>query len=95
MSARDAGPAFGKSFAARGLAIGDFNNDGRIDVLVGNNGGAPVLLRNNAGRGITGWAEAGGREMQSRRDWRANRLVGRRRRAIATEEQRRQLSFFA
>ncbi len=45
----DAGPVFAKSFAARGLAIGDFNNDGRLDVLVGNNGGAPVLLRNRAG----------------------------------------------
>jgi hypothetical protein len=45
----DAGPVFTKSFAARGLAIGDFNNDGRVDVLVGNNGGAPVLLRNRAG----------------------------------------------
>jgi enediyne biosynthesis protein E4 len=47
----DAGPAFKESFAARGLAIGDFNNDGRIDVLVGNNGGAPLLLRNRAGEG--------------------------------------------
>jgi hypothetical protein len=46
-----AGPAFQSSFAARGLAIGDYNNDGRIDVLVGNNGGAPVLLKNNAGAG--------------------------------------------
>jgi hypothetical protein len=44
-----AGPVFSKVFPARGLAIGDFNNDGRIDVLIGNNGGAPVLLRNNAG----------------------------------------------
>ena len=46
-----AGPAFQKTFPARGLAIGDYNNDGRIDVLVGNNGGAPVLLKNNAGDG--------------------------------------------
>jgi hypothetical protein len=45
----EAGPVFSKMFSARGLAIGDYNNDGRIDVLVGNNGGAPVLLRNNAG----------------------------------------------
>jgi len=45
-----AGPVFGKTFPARGLAIGDFNNDGRLDVLIGNNGGAPVLLRNNAGK---------------------------------------------
>src|SRR6266568_1172638 len=46
-----AGPTFQKSFPARGLAIGDYNNDGRLDVLVGNNGGAPVLLKNNAGDG--------------------------------------------
>jgi hypothetical protein len=43
------GPAFSKSFSARGLAVGDFNNDGAVDVLVGVNDGAPVLLQNNAG----------------------------------------------
>jgi len=46
-----AGPVFQKAFAARGLAVGDYNNDGRLDVLIGNNGGAPVLLKNNAGEG--------------------------------------------
>jgi predicted NUDIX family NTP pyrophosphohydrolase len=46
-----AGPVFSKSFPARGLATGDYNNDGRVDVLVGNNGGAPLLLKNNAGEG--------------------------------------------
>jgi enediyne biosynthesis protein E4 len=46
-----AGPVFQGLFPARGLAIGDYNNDGRIDVLVGNNGGAPLLLKNNAGEG--------------------------------------------
>ena len=45
------GPVFAKSFAARGLAIGDFNNDGLPDVLTGNNGAAPVLLRNNCQAG--------------------------------------------
>jgi hypothetical protein len=47
----NSGPIFAKSFAARGLAIGDYNNDGRIDVLVGNNGGPALLLRNNGGQG--------------------------------------------
>ena len=46
----EAGPAFTKMFAARGLAIGDYNNDGRPDVLIGNNGAAPLLLRNNSGQ---------------------------------------------
>ncbi len=45
------GPAFHKYFAARGLAVGDFDNDGALDVLIGVNGGAPVLLKNNAAKG--------------------------------------------
>jgi hypothetical protein len=36
--------------SSRGLAIGDFDNDGAVDVLVSVNNGAPLLLRNNAGR---------------------------------------------
>jgi hypothetical protein len=47
----EAGPAFQKDFSARGLAVGDYDNDGRLDVLVSNNGGAPLLLRNCAGEG--------------------------------------------
>ncbi len=46
-----AGAAFTKSFAARGMAIGDFNNDGAVDVLVAVNDGAPLLLKNQAARG--------------------------------------------
>ena len=44
-----AGPAFSKSYPSRGLAVGDYLNNGRLDVLVSNNGEAPLLLRNNAG----------------------------------------------
>jgi enediyne biosynthesis protein E4 len=46
-----AGPAFEKSLAARGLAIGDYDNDGFADVLVTTNGGPPVLLHNRSGAG--------------------------------------------
>ena len=46
-----AGPAFQKMFPARGLAAGDYDNDGRIDVIIGNNGGPPTLLKNNSGAG--------------------------------------------
>ncbi|HYO82436.1 MAG TPA: CRTAC1 family protein [Bryobacteraceae bacterium] len=45
------GSAFTRTHAARGLAIGDFNNDGKVDVLIGLNGGPPLLLKNNAGGG--------------------------------------------
>lgn len=44
------GPIFLQPLAGRGLALGDFDNDGSLDVLVTQNNGAPVLLRNNAGR---------------------------------------------
>jgi hypothetical protein len=47
----EAGPVFEKDFPARGLAVGDYDNDGRPDVIVGNNGDAPLLLRNRAGGG--------------------------------------------
>ena len=56
------GPIFSKNLAARGLALGDFDNDGAVDVLVAQNDGAPVLLRNNAGR---------------RNHWLGVRLIGR------------------
>jgi len=47
----NAGPVFQKAFAARGLAVGDYDNDGALDVLVADNGGAPILLKNNAAKG--------------------------------------------
>ena len=46
-----AGPVFQKHFPARALAVGDYDNDGRLDVLISNNGQAPLLLRNRAGEG--------------------------------------------
>jgi enediyne biosynthesis protein E4 len=47
---QQSGPIFSKRLAGRGLALGDFDNDGSVDVLVTQNNAAPLLLRNNAGR---------------------------------------------
>lgn len=46
----ESGPLFARAMSSRGLAIGDFDNDGAVDVLISVNDGAPVLLRNNASR---------------------------------------------
>ncbi len=48
VSAR-AGEVFQKDFPARGTATGDYDNDGDLDLLVINNGAAPLLLRNEGG----------------------------------------------
>jgi enediyne biosynthesis protein E4 len=45
---QQAGPAFTKTYPARGLAVGDLDNDGRPDVVISNNGAAPLLLKNVA-----------------------------------------------
>ena len=42
---RESGPAFAHPMSARGLALGDFNNDGAVDVLISCNDEAPVLLQ--------------------------------------------------
>jgi enediyne biosynthesis protein E4 len=56
------GPVFSRKFSSRGLAIGDFDNDGAVDVLISVNDAAPLLLRNNVG---------------NRNHWVGVRLVGR------------------
>jgi hypothetical protein len=46
----ESGPVFARPLSARGMALGDFDNDGAVDVLISVNDGAPVLLHNNAGK---------------------------------------------
>jgi hypothetical protein len=48
--AERAGPVFRKEYSARGLAVGDFNNDGGIDAIFTCLQDRPVLLRNNVGQ---------------------------------------------
>jgi len=43
------GEVFKKDYASRGLSVGDYDNDGDLDVLVINNGEPPILLRNEGG----------------------------------------------
>ncbi len=47
---QQSGPIFATALSARGMAIGDFDNDGSVDVLIAINDGPPLLLRNNAGK---------------------------------------------
>jgi hypothetical protein len=47
----ESGPAFARAMSGRGLALGDFDNDGAVDVLISNNDAAPMLLKNNSGVG--------------------------------------------
>jgi len=48
---KQAGSGFEKPYVGRGVAFADFDNDGFMDLVVGNNGDAPLLLRNSAGNG--------------------------------------------
>jgi hypothetical protein len=49
-----AGPAFQRDYSARGLAVGDLNNDGYPDIVMTENGG-PVHLLMNAAQAGNNW----------------------------------------
>jgi hypothetical protein len=46
-----AGDGFKTPYAGRGVAFADFDNDGFVDIVVGNNGDPPLLLHNSGGNG--------------------------------------------
>ena len=54
---QESGPIFTRTQPARGVAIGDLDNDGGVDVVIVNNDEAPLVLRNNVGR-LNNWLGA-------------------------------------
>jgi hypothetical protein len=47
---KQSGGVFQKALAARGVAFGDFNNDGFVDMVINCNDGPPVILENTGNR---------------------------------------------
>ena len=51
-----AGPGFAELESSRGLAVGDYDNDGDLDILITRLDAPPALLRND-GRGAGSWLQ--------------------------------------
>ncbi len=82
-----AGPAFARARAGRGLAAGDLDNDGRIDLVINNNNSAAAVLRNVTASGSK-WIQVRLEGVKSNRDGYGSEVIvttdsGRRIRAYA------------
>jgi len=81
----DAGGVWNERWAGRGAAIGDFDNDGDLDVAVAVVNGAPRLLRNN-GENAGHWLTVSLLGTTSNRDAIGARLTARAGERTITEE---------
>lgn len=70
-----AGAAFQARYPARGLAIGDLDNDGYPDAVVANNGEAPLVLH-NTGVNQNHWIGLAGLPAGTWMEWTAGTLKG-------------------
>ena len=77
-----AGPAFAQPRAGRGLATGDFDNDGRIDLVINNNNSAATVLRNVTAPG-NNWIQIRLEGVKSNRDGYGSQVM------ITTDSDRR------
>ncbi len=68
------GPDFSVPRVSRAAAVGDYDNDGDLDILISNNGQAPQLLRNDAAHGHH-WLSVSLRGTRSNRDGIGARLT--------------------
>jgi enediyne biosynthesis protein E4 len=67
-----AGAAFTQNYPARGLAVGDLNNDGCAEIVVANNGAAPLLLRHSGTKNHWLGLQLSGNASGARLTWSAN-----------------------
>jgi enediyne biosynthesis protein E4 len=55
LATRDVGPYFDSKHVGRGVAFGDLDNDGDIDIVVNQKGNVPAILRNDTPLGNNHW----------------------------------------
>lgn len=55
IATRDVGPYFESNHVGRGVAFGDLDNDGDIDIVVNHKDAPPAILRNDTPRGKNHW----------------------------------------
>lgn len=68
------GSDFSVPRVSRGAAVGDYDNDGDLDILISNNGQSPQLLRNEDNTG-NNWLQVSLHGIQSNRDGIGARLI--------------------